>query len=102
MVTHDLSEVFKLANKVFVLENGVIHREGHPATVFAERQGDGRMQLPAEVLENDTDGIMHTVTVLIGNQIVRIIAGDDAHTLRSGDRIMLQPKTFSPMLSKLH
>jgi len=102
LVTHDLPEVFKLADKVFVLNNGVIERAGHPAAVFAERRGDGRMHLPAEVLDNHTDGITHTVTVLIGNQIIRIIAGDDAHALRSGDRIMLQPKTFSPMLSKLH
>ncbi len=102
MVSHDLPEVFKLADKVFVLKDGIIHREGLPSAVFAERQGDGRMHLPAEVLENHTDGITHTVTVLIGNQILRIIAGDDATALRSGDRILLQPKSFSPMLSKLH
>lgn len=102
MVSHDLPEVFKLADKVFVLENGSVQRHGIPSSVFADRQRSGHIQVPAEVLEKYTDGITHAVTVLVGTQIIRIIAGDEAVDLRIGDRIMLQPKSFSPMLSKLH
>jgi molybdate transport system ATP-binding protein len=98
MVSHDLSEVYKLSAKVFVLEHGAIVREGAPAEVFSEQHSRGKFQLPAEVLEVNSDGVMHAVTVLVGNQVLNIVVGDDARELHIGDRVLLLPKTFNPML----
>jgi molybdate transport system ATP-binding protein len=50
MVTHDIPEAFKLANRVFMLEDGAVTRHGTPAAVFADQRCDGKIQLPAEVL----------------------------------------------------
>jgi len=99
MVTHDIPEVFKLADRVFILEDGGIHRHGTPTEVFADLRCNGKMKLPAEVLPIESDGVLHTLTVLVGNQILNVVAGDEeVRDLRIGDKIMLLPKTFSPML----
>lgn len=98
MVSHDLPDVFRLSDKVFVLEDGAIARHGPPAAVFAGQRGRSKIHLPAEVLGTRSDGVMHAMTVLVGNQVLNIVAGDDAHELRIGDRIMLLPKTFNPIL----
>ena len=102
MVSHDLAEVFKLSDKVFVLEGGAIARDGPPAEVFADRRSRGKVQLPAEVLGMESDGVLHALTVLVGNQVLSVVAGDEAHALRVGDRIMLLPKTFNPMLLRIN
>ena len=57
------------------------------------------MNLPAEVLGMENDGILNTLTVLVGNQILNVVAdNEEARNLRIGDKIILLPKTFSPMM----
>lgn len=99
MVTHDIPEVFKLADRVFMLEDGAVTRHGPPAAVFADQRGDGKIRLPAEVLGMESNEVLHTLTVLVGNQIVSIVAGnEEVRNLRIGDKVLLLPKVFSPML----
>lgn len=99
MVSHDIPEVFKLADRVFMLEDGAITRHGPPTMVFADRRCNGKIRLPAEVLSIENNDVLHTVTVLVGNQILSVVAGtDEISNLRIGDKIILLPKVFSPML----
>lgn len=99
MVTHDIPEVFKLADRVFMLEDGAVSRNGPPTAVFADRRCDGKIRLPAEVLAIEDDGVLHTLTVLVGKQIFSVVAvNEEVRDLRIGDRIILLPKTFSPMI----
>jgi molybdate transport system ATP-binding protein len=99
MVTHDIPEVFKLADRVFMLEAGSVARDGTPTAVFADRRCHGKIRLPAEVLGMENDGVLYTLTVLVGNQILNVVAGtEEVRNLRIGDQIMLLPKTFSPMM----
>ena len=65
LVSHDISEIFRLANRVFVLENGKITRTGTPLEVFAE----GNEKLIGRVIEVDEE--QGFVAILIGNQVVR-------------------------------
>ena len=99
MISHDIPEVFKLADRVFMLEDGSISRHGTPTIVFADRRCNGKMKLPAEVLAMEHDGVLYTLSVLIGNQILNVVAGsEEARNLRIGDKIVILPKTFNPML----
>lgn len=102
MVSHDIPEVFKLSDQVFVIEQGAVTKRGTPSSVFADLQhGETKLQLPADVLHNQSDGVVRTLTVLVGNRILNILAAADADDLHPGDRIMLAPKSFSPMLAKV-
>lgn len=99
LVSHDVSEVYKLSRRVIVIENGRAVREGPPAEVFGAGQGGGKFRFAGEVLAIEPADVVFAVSVLVGNQIVRIIAtADEAAKLRVGSRVMLLSKAFNPML----
>ncbi|MDR2874838.1 MAG: ATP-binding cassette domain-containing protein [Methylobacillus sp.] len=99
IVSHDVSEIYKLARRVAVLESGHITREGAPADVFGAGHEGGKFRFAGEVLAIEQADVVFAVSILVGNQIVRIIATpDEAAQLKIGSRIMLLSKAFNPML----
>ena len=99
MVSHDVSEVYKLSQRVMVIEQGVIAKLGSPAGVFKAGQSSGKFSFAGEVLEIASADVVFAVTLLVGNQIVRVIATpDDVKNIKQGDRVMLMSKVFNPIL----
>lgn len=99
MVSHDVSEVYKLSQRVMVIEQGVIAKLGSPAEVFKAGQSSGKFSFAGEVLEIASADVVFAVTLLVGNQIVRVIATpDDVKNIKQGDRVMLMSKAFNPIL----
>ncbi|HEY6094554.1 MAG TPA: ATP-binding cassette domain-containing protein [Gallionellaceae bacterium] len=99
MVSHDISEVYKLSQRVVVIEQGCISQQGGPAEVFKAGVSSGKFSFAGEVLAIETADVAFAVTLLVGNQIVRVIASaDEARHLKQGDRVMLMSKAFNPML----
>jgi len=99
MVSHDVSEVYRLSRRVFILEQGRISQEGSPAEVFGAGQAGGKFSFVGEVLAIEAADVVYAVTLLVGNQIVRVIATtDEAQKLKLGDRVMLLSKAFNPVL----
>ncbi len=99
MVSHDISEVYKLSQRVVVLEHGRITQQGSPAEIFRAGSGSGKFSFAGEVLAIETADVVFAVTLLVGNQIVRVIAtADEAAHLQQGDRVMLMSKAFNPVL----
>jgi molybdate transport system ATP-binding protein len=102
IVSHDVGEVYKLAHTVLVLEAGKVVRQGVPADVFSAGQTSGKFRFTGEVLAIETMDVMSSLTVLVGNQIVRVvIMQDEAAELRVGNQVMLVSKAFNPMVIKL-
>jgi molybdate transport system ATP-binding protein len=105
MVSHDISEVYKLSQRVMVIEQGRIANQGTPAEVFKAGQSSiksgssGKFSFAGEVLDIETADVVFAVTLLVGNQIVRVIATpDEVKNLQQGDRVMLMSKAFNPVL----
>jgi molybdate transport system ATP-binding protein len=99
MVSHEVSEVYKLARRVMVIEHGGIVREGLPAEIFAAGQGGGKFCFAGEVLAIEASDVVFTVTLLVGNQVVRVIAtADEAQCIKAGDRVTLLSKAFHPVV----
>jgi len=101
LVSHDIGEVYKLAQQVLVLEHGRCVRSGTPAQVFAAggSEASGKFRFSGEVLAIDKADVVYAVTVLVGNQVVKIIASAaEAAMLRVGSRVLLVSKAFNPML----
>ncbi|GBG14670.1 molybdate transport system ATP-binding protein [Novimethylophilus kurashikiensis] len=102
MVSHDVGEVYKLAGRVLVMEAGHIVRQGSPAEVFSSGQTTGKFRFTGEVLGIEPMDVMEALTVLVGNQIVRVAAmPDEASNLHVGARVMLVSKAFNPMIIAL-
>lgn len=99
MVSHDVSEVYKLSQRVMVIEQGRIAKQGSPAEVFKAGQATGKFSFAGEVLAIETADVVFAVILLVGNQVVRVITTvDEANNLKQGDRVMLMSKAFNPVL----
>ncbi len=99
MVSHDVSEVYRLSKRVLIIEQGCIVREGSPAVVFGGGQASGKFSFAGEILAIEAADVVFAVTLLVGNQIVRVIAtADEAQRLKPGDRVTLMSKAFNPVL----
>jgi len=102
IVSHDVSEVCKLTSRVMMMEAGRIIQQGNPIDVFSAGQTSGKFRFTGEILAIEAMDVMFSLTVLVGNQIVRVVAmPDEAAKLRVGERVMLVSKAFNPMVLKL-
>ena len=98
MVSHDIGEVFRLADRVWCLQEGRIAATGTPAAVFLHRRVAGNLALRAQVLALQREEVVTIVSLLIGQDIVDIIAADDeVARLRVGDLVVLSAKTFGAL-----
>jgi ABC-type sulfate/molybdate transport systems, ATPase component len=103
LVSHDMSEVFRLANKVICLEHGKVTLVGHPEKVFSNNSISGKFQVNGQVAKIEKQDIVKIVTVVTGNNIlVKVIALDsDLENLSIGDQVLVFTKAFNPMIQKL-
>lgn len=102
MITHDIAESIKMSHRVLVLEHGKIKKEGIPMDVFSEKKLSGKFQFTGQVLEIKKEGFLYLVLVLIGTNIVKIVAEeDDIQDLKIGDKILVASKAFNPIIHKL-
>ncbi len=102
LVSHDISEVFKMAASVVVLEAGRVARHGAPMQVFGDQGLSGKFRFTGEVVAVEKQDIVYVVAVVVGNSILRVMAtADEVKDLRPGDRVLLLSKAFNPLIMKL-
>lgn len=103
LVSHDLGEVFKLSNRVLLLDTGRIAHCGPPSEIFLKQRLSGKLNLRAQVLSIRREEVIHIVSLLIGQDIIDVIASDDeVAELQSGDIVSVATKTVSPFLLNLN
>lgn len=102
LVSHHLPEIFKLADRVILLEKGAIKKEGRPSSVFAESMISSKFKVTGEVLSVERSDVVHIVSVLAGNHIVKVIATEDEIAdLPIGSKVMVASKAFNPVIQKI-
>jgi molybdate transport system ATP-binding protein len=103
LVSHDLSEVFRMATHVICLEHGKVHRTGTPDEVFSDSSISGKVQITGQIARIEKQDTINIVTVISGsNQIIKVIAFDsDMENLHIGDSVLVFTKAFNPIICKL-
>jgi molybdate transport system ATP-binding protein len=102
LVSHDIGEVFKLSQCVHQMEKGKIIHSGTPAQVFLQQRLSGKLNLRAQVLAIRQEEVIYVLSLLIAQDIVEIIAGEDEiKGLKVGDQIAISTKAFSPLIFRL-
>ncbi|MEO9052957.1 MAG: ABC transporter ATP-binding protein [Ginsengibacter sp.] len=102
LVSHDISEIFKMSDKVFILEKGVITKHGNPQQLFFNQELSSKFQFIGDVIAIDKEDILYVLTVLIGNNMVKIAAiEEDVKELVPGDKVMVASKAFNPLIRKI-
>ncbi|HFU75590.1 MAG TPA: ATP-binding cassette domain-containing protein [Arcobacter sp.] len=100
MVSHDPSEIYRLSNRVIVLEQGVLKDDGSPKDVLLQTQGSSKFSFEGELLDIIKTDIIYIAIVSIGQQIVEVvISSDEAKKLAIGNVVRVSTKAFSPTIS---
>jgi molybdate transport system ATP-binding protein len=102
LVSHDLSEVFRLSGRVYVLERGTVERSGTPAEVFAGSGISNKFRVTGEILQIRRSGLVYILTVLVGGDVIRVAATESEMVgLRVGSRVLIASKAFNPIVQKI-
>jgi len=100
MVSHDPSEIYRLANRVIMLEHGEVTQDATPKEIFLKAYGSQKFSLRGELLDIIKADIIHIAIVAIGQQIVEVVLDEaEAKTLTIGQTVHVNTKAFSPSLS---
>ena len=100
LVSHDVGEVFKLADRVLLLESGRITHQGPPMEVFQDRHLSGKFQFIGELLAIEKQDVVFVLTILIGAQPVKVVSADVSN-LSVGDKVLVASKAFNPVVRRL-
>ncbi len=101
MVSHDPSEIYRLANRIFVLDQGKIIQEGTAKELFLKAHGSQKFSLRGELLEIIKADVINIAVVAIGQQIVEVVLDEkEAKSLKVGESVQVNTKAFAPSLSQ--
>lgn len=102
LVSHDITEVFKLSTRVFKISSGEITEDGTPSSVFANQNISGKFKLIGEVLSIKKSDILYIIEVLAHNEIIKVTAvEDEVKSLNIGDKLLLSSKAFNPIITRI-
>ena len=102
MVSHDPSEIYRLASRVIVLENGKIINDGSPKDVLLRTQGSQKFSFEGELLEIKKVDVIFIAIIAIGQQLVEIVISEsEAKNLKIGSFVNVSTKAFSVNIKNL-
>jgi molybdate transport system ATP-binding protein len=99
LVSHNLSEVFRLCQRIYLIEGGKIKKSGAPADVLIGKQLSGKFKFEGRILSIQPNDVVSIVTIAVGNVPVRIVATPESlQNLKVGDRVVIASKAFNPII----
>ncbi|MDX4012052.1 ATP-binding cassette domain-containing protein [Aliarcobacter skirrowii] len=99
MVSHDPSEMYKLASRVLVLKDGKIIDDGLPKDILLKTQGSQKFSFEGELLDIIKVDVINIAIVAIGQQIVEVVISNiEAQNLIIGEKVNVSTKAFSPTI----
>jgi molybdate transport system ATP-binding protein len=102
MVSHEPSEIYRMAERVIVLEQGQVCADGSPKEVLLRTTGSQKFSFEGEILEIVPADVIAVAIIAIGQQIVEIVIGTrEREMFEVGDRVTVSTKAFAPTLSKI-
>jgi len=101
MVSHDPSEIYRLAQRVVVINSGKIVNDGIPKNVLLKTSGSQKFAFDGELLDILKVDVIYVAIVSIGQQLVEIVLSDDeVKSLKIEQRVSVSTKAFGPILKK--
>lgn len=102
MVSHDISEIIRMSDKVIEIDQGKIIKEGIPSIIFTNTEVSGKFQFTGEIIAMEKQDFIFIISILIGKDFVKIIADEsEAKALRIGDYVIVASKAFNPIIRKI-
>lgn len=102
MVSHDPSEIYRLANRIVVLNHGQIINDGLPKDILLKTKGSQKFSFEGELLDIIKVDVIHIAIVAIGQQLVEVVVSrEEVRNLKLGQKVSLSTKAFSPTIQGL-
>ena len=102
MISHDPSEMYKLASRVLVLKDGKIVKDGSPKEVLLKTKGSQKFSFEGLLLEIIKVDVINVAIVSIGQQIVEVVvSNEEAKSLKIGEKVNISTKAFTPSIKAL-
>jgi len=99
MVSHDPSEIYRLASRVVVLNFGKIVNDGTSKEVLLKTSGSQKFAFEGELLDIMKVDVIYVAIVAIGQQLVEVVVSEEvAQNLHIGERVMVSTKAFAPSI----
>lgn len=91
LVSHEISEVFKMADTVLSIEQGEVVKQGKPIEIFTnDRAEDDNFNLIGDVVGIDRQGNKALIKILVGQQLLNLEMPNEKITeLNLADKIMV-------------
>ena len=100
MVSHDPSEIYTLANRVIVLDEGKVIKDGSPKDVLLKTSGSSKFSFEGKLLEILKVDVINVAIIAIGQQIVEVVVSEsEVKNLEVGKNVNVSTKAFSPIIS---
>jgi len=99
MVSHDPSEIYRLAKRVVALHLGKIINDGTPKEVLLKTRGSAKFSFEGELLDIVKVDVIYVAIVSIGQQLVEVVVSDDEmRDLKVGQVVSVSTKAFNPTI----
>lgn len=99
-VSHDPSEMYRMANRVVVMEQGKITQDGSAKDILLKTTGSQKFSFEGEVLEVRKVDVIYVAIISIGQQIVEVVVSEnESQQLTIGDTVRVGTKAFAPIIS---
>ena len=96
LVSHEIGEIFKMADRVIILQEGKVQKMGNPTAVFFNETPTSGYQIVGKVLQIQTKNESKEVIVKANDQLFTIpLSTNQATTITVGDNILLSTSTLT-------
>lgn len=101
MVSHDPSEIYRLSNRVIVLEQGKVINDGLAKDVLLKTSGSQKFSFEGELLDIVKTDVIYIAIISIASQLVEVVlCEDEAKELKIGQKVRVGTKAFAPTISQ--
>ncbi|ADG91711.1 ABC transporter related protein [Arcobacter nitrofigilis DSM 7299] len=99
MVSHDPSEMYRLSNRVIVLNQGLVINDGKAKDILLRTSGSQKFSFEGELLDIIKVDVIQVAIVSIGQQLVEVVvSNDEAKNLNIGQKVLVSTKAFAPLI----
>lgn len=102
LISHDIAEIMKLSDHVWVLENGKIIKRGTPTEVFIQSAEHSSLSLVGTILKITEHNTNYELNILIQHKVIQLTL--DYSTIKSlniGDQVALFVDGFKHYIQKI-
>jgi molybdate transport system ATP-binding protein len=101
IVTHDISEIFKVARSVAVFGNNTVSRKGTPEEVFGQNLST-KFRVIGVIIDIKYSEIAAVITVRVGSSQTKVVIDiDEVAHYKVGQSVIVAAKAFTPVLYSL-